>query len=283
MNKIEISGKVSRAFARIGFQLKKHSPGLLVAAGIVGVAASAVMACKATTKISEILEKSKEDIDTIHDCMANESMAEEYSQEDGRKDLVIVYVQTGVKLAKLYAPAALLGILSIMGILASNGILHKRYLAATAAYAAVSKGFREYRSQVVERFGEETDHDLRYRFAYENSYESSIIVTYLDNRPCSVLEMIAALSIRCEHIMENQDLGNRTGQWFWDMLTNLGLISMDDTKFDRKHVGDAISRFLNREYKPNGEGGLFTVNHCGKDLRSIEIWYQACLYLDGRI
>jgi hypothetical protein len=123
--------------------------------------------------------------------------------------------------------------------------------------------------------------DLRYRFGYEHQYESSMIAVYLDDQSCSILEMLTALSIRCEeHIMDDPDIGNRTGQWFWNMIVNLGLGSMHDTKFDKNYVDGVILRFFNREYKQNGEGGLFTVNNCKYDLRTAEIWYQMCWYLD---
>lgn len=126
--------------------------------------------------------------------------------------------------------------------------------------------------------------DLRYRFGYENAYESSMIATYLDDQPCSVLEMMVALAIRCEeHIMDDPDIGDRTGQWFWNMIVNLGLGSMGDTNFDRDQVEKIIHKFLNHEYKRNGEGGLFTVKHIRIDMRSVEIWYQMCWYLDENL
>lgn len=126
--------------------------------------------------------------------------------------------------------------------------------------------------------------DLRYRFGYENAYEDATIAAYLDDRPCSILEMMVALAIRCEeHIMCDPDIGNRTGQWFWNMIDNLGLSDMDDIGFDKNYVKSAIQKFLNREYKRNGEGGLFTVKHCWKDLRLVEIWYQMCWYLDENL
>ena len=122
---------------------------------------------------------------------------------------------------------------------------------------------------------------LRYRFGYEDSYEDPMIAAYLDNKPCSVLEMMVALAIRCEeHIMDDPDIGNRTGQWFWDMIVSLGLGSMSDTKFNRGYVDDIVEGFLNRQYEQNGKGGLFTINHCKYDLRSVEIWYQMCWYLN---
>lgn len=126
--------------------------------------------------------------------------------------------------------------------------------------------------------------DLRYRFGYENEIKGPVIASYLDDRPCSVLEMLIALSMRCEeHIMDNPDIGDRTGQWFWNMISNLGLDSMYDSKFDEGYIDDVIDRFLNRNYKRNGEGGLFIVPHCRRDLRSVEIWYQMMWYLDEEL
>ena len=153
---------VSSTFNKAAFQIKKHSPEILIVAGVVGTVASAVMACKATTKVSTILEQSKEDIDTIHACVVDENLPEPYTEEDSKKDLAIVYVQTGVKLAKLYAPSVALGVLSMGAILTSNNILRKRNVALAAAYATVDKGFKEYRNRVVERFGDEVDRELRY-------------------------------------------------------------------------------------------------------------------------
>ena len=163
MKKTEIFTTVTRAIHKVGFQLKKHSPEILVAAGVVGTVTSTVMACKATTKLSTILDKSKEDIETIHEVMENPEMVnEEYTAEDGKKDLAIVYAQTGVDIFKLYAPSVILGAISITCIVASHTILKKRNVALAAAYATVDKGFKQYRSRVIDRFGEELDKELKY-------------------------------------------------------------------------------------------------------------------------
>lgn len=125
--------------------------------------------------------------------------------------------------------------------------------------------------------------DLRYRFAYENNYPGSMVATYLDDHPCSVLEMMVALSIRCEeHIMEDDEIGDRTGQWFWNMIVNLGLGQMTDEKYNQNTVDRVIDRFLNRDYDRNGKGGLFTVEEKGIDMRTVDIWYQMNFYLDSQ-
>jgi hypothetical protein len=122
--------------------------------------------------------------------------------------------------------------------------------------------------------------ELRYRFGYETGYDDRVIASYLDDRDCSVLEMMVALAVRCEeHIMDDPDFGDRTGRWFWDMVTSLGLINMTDRHFNIYYVDTVIDIFLDRQYSRNGEGGLFTVNDRGRDLRSVEIWYQMCWYL----
>lgn len=122
--------------------------------------------------------------------------------------------------------------------------------------------------------------DLRYRFGYEHHYEGQMIASLLDHVPCSVLEMMIGLSIRCEETMEDPDSGNRTGQWFWTMIVNLGLGHMNDRNFDPDYVDAVLQRFMDREYSPTGEGGLFTVRHPDRDLRSVEIWYQMNWYLN---
>ena len=100
--------------------------------------------------------------------------------------------------------------------------------------------------------------------------------------PCSVLEMMVALAVRCEEtIMDDALMGNRTGQWFWGMIHNLGLSPMSDSKFDRDYVDYVIARLLNREYESDGEGGLFRVKNCDRDMRTVEIWCQLSWYLDS--
>ena len=174
MKKAEIVKSMNGFLSKTSFQLKKHSPEILVVVGVIGVVTSAVMACKATTKVGEILDKTKEDVEAIHKCEEDESVKDQYSSEDAKKDLAIVYVQTGVKFAKLYGPSVVLGALSITSILASNNILRKRNVALGAAYAAIDKGFKEYRSRVIERFGEEVDRELKYNLKAKKFDETVI-------------------------------------------------------------------------------------------------------------
>lgn len=123
--------------------------------------------------------------------------------------------------------------------------------------------------------------ELRYRFGREQGYHDAVIANCIDIRPCSILEMMIALAIRCEeHLMDDPDIGNRTGQWFWSMIVSLGLGSMSDARFDPVRVDDILDRFLDREYEVDGRGGLFTIRSPRFDMRSMEIWYQMNCYLN---
>lgn len=123
--------------------------------------------------------------------------------------------------------------------------------------------------------------DLRYRFWHDHGgYDEDILDTF-DDVPCSVFEMMVALAIRCEEdIMDDPGVGNRIGQWFWNMIVSLGLGGMIDDRFDEEFVEETVERFLDREYAPNGKGGLFTIRDCEHDLRDVEIYCQMCWYLN---
>ena len=169
MKKDEIMNKMSGAFNNVSFKMKKHSPEILMVAGVAGVVVSAVMACKATLKVDAIMDETKEKMDKIHKAEEDgvTESGEDYFVEDAKKDTAIVYAQTGVKLVKSYAPAVAIGTLSIASILASNNILRKRNVALAAAYATVDKSFKEYRNRVIEKFGQEVDRELKYNIKAE--------------------------------------------------------------------------------------------------------------------
>lgn len=126
--------------------------------------------------------------------------------------------------------------------------------------------------------------NFRYRFGYENGYSREAIKQYLDNRPCNVLEMMIALAFKAEEqIMDDNRLGNRTGQWFWNMIVSLGLFGMSDLNFMEFRAQVIIERFLERNYAPDGQGGLFTISNPRRDMRDVEIWAQFMWYLDETI
>lgn len=163
MNKTGMKITIKTAAKKAMFNVKKHSPEILIVAGIAGVVTSAVMACKATMKVNEVLDETKENINKVHDVMADQGISEkEYSKEDSARDLAIIYGKAGVKLVKLYGPAIALGGLSLTAIVCSNNILRKRNVALAAAYTAIDTSYKQYRSRVIEKFGENVDREMKY-------------------------------------------------------------------------------------------------------------------------
>lgn len=184
MPKIKIPDNVSRTFHKTLFKVKKHSPEILLATGIIGGVTSAVMACKATTKIDFVLEEAQDKLAVIDEgfergtvkAQNSDGKVEyaEYTAEDHKKDRAIVHIQTGLKIAKLYAPSIMLGVGSIGCVLMSNNIMRKRNAALAVAYAAEHLGFDEYRSRVIERFGEELDKELTYNIKAKEIEETVV-------------------------------------------------------------------------------------------------------------
>ena len=158
--KQEIINKATRLLSSTQYQVKKHSPEILMVAGIAGTIVGTVLACKATTKVSEIIEEKNKNVEDVHTCL--EEKPNEYTEEDSKKDLTIIYAQTGVKLFKLYAPAIGVMTLSFASIIAGHKVLKKRNIAIAAAYAAIDKGFKQYRKNVIAEFGEGVDQQMRF-------------------------------------------------------------------------------------------------------------------------
>ena len=155
-------------------KVEKHSPEILMGVGVVGVVTGTVMACRATLKLNDILEEAQETRDKIKEVASNPNYEDKYTEEDAKKDLTINYVQTGVKVAKLYAPAVAVGVAGVGCVLASHDIMKKRNVALSAAYLTVDKSFKEYKQRVVDRFGEEVEKEIRYGIKAEEIVETVV-------------------------------------------------------------------------------------------------------------
>lgn len=148
---------IGSQIARNMLVVQKSSPGLLLGAGIIGMVASTVLACRSTLKMEPIVEEAKDKLNT-----ARTLEHPEYSESDRQRDISLIYFQSGVKLTRLYAPAIIVGVFSIAALTRSHHILTTRNAALTAAYTTLERGFKQYRSRVVEKYGEEEDRNLRY-------------------------------------------------------------------------------------------------------------------------
>lgn len=179
----ELTTMATRAFRNAGFQLKKHSPEILVVTGIVGTVASTIMACKATTKLHAVLDDTKDKIDMFHQgaedgqvqsIVEGEVVVVDYTKEDCTRDITVTYAKTGVELVKLYGPAVAVGAASIASILVGYNILHKRTLTLAAAYTATNTALKQYRGRVIERMGEKFDKEILYNIKSKEVEETVV-------------------------------------------------------------------------------------------------------------
>lgn len=246
MKKLDLVNTLTRTLGKTGLKLQKYSPEILVVTGIVGVVVSAVMACKATTKASEIVEDMNEKMDTIHE-VSKTATSEEYSEEDLKKDTAIVYVQTGVKFLKLYGPSLALGALSIGCILASTHILKTRNLAIAAAYSAIDKGFKDYRGRVIERFGKDLDRELRYNIKAKTIEENIVD----ENGEVNTVEKTVEVVNPNEHSVYAKCFDESCAGWSKDPEFNLMFI-----RRQQDYANEVLTKrgyiFLNEVYKMLG-------------------------------
>jgi hypothetical protein len=143
--------------------LKKNSPSILLAGGLIGTTTGVVMACKATTKLEPILIEHEESIESIHAAVESGwNATDEYTEKDEKKDLTKTYCKTGLKLAKLYAPSVLTIGTSYGMIFGGHRILSKRNIALGAAYATLDSMFNQYRANIIDKYGEEIDKEARF-------------------------------------------------------------------------------------------------------------------------
>lgn len=286
MSKAEIMNKMSRNLHKFGFKFKKHSPEILAVAGVVGIVASGIMACKASTKLSSVIEETKEQLDQVHDYVEKNGFSDKYTEEDSKKDTAIIYTQTAVKLVKLYGPAVILGTLSITAMLTSNKILRKRNIALAAAYTTVDRAFKDYRGRVVERFGEELDRELKYNLKSkeieevvtdENGEETTIKKTVKAMNPNDISEYARFFDESCKNWSKsqfhNQMFLKQQQNYANDLLKAQGYLFLNDVYkmlgMDVAPYGQVVG-WIYDEKNPVGDNfvdfGLYDLNDEAKRL-----------------
>lgn len=299
--KFDIVKKASVALSKTGFKMKEHSPEILAATGVVSIVGSVVFACRATIKAQDILAETKDNVDIVHRCLEDESTYDRYNEEDFKKDLAIVYIQSGVKLAKAYAPAvALLG-LGLGCLLKSNDILRKRNVALAAAYTAIDKGFKEYRERVVDRFGEDVDKELRYNIKAKQITEEVTdeetgktkkvkkTIQYVDGEPSIYAKFFDEAS-RNWHNDTNLNLSflKCAQAWFNDVLQKRGHVFLNEVydylDIPRTKEGARVGWVFDEKH-PHGDNditfGIYDVHR--QSSRDFVNGYEKAILLDFNV
>lgn len=162
--------KLLKPFKQVAYKANKHSPELLLGAGVVGLISATVLACNASRKVDDILEEHFNSLGNIKHAV--EELSDVYSKTDSAKDVVITYSRTTRSFVKLYSPSVILGGLSLAAIFGSHRILKGRNVALAAAYTALDETYKAYRERVVEEYGEQKDYDLSHGIIREKVKET---------------------------------------------------------------------------------------------------------------
>lgn len=157
-----------KSFKKAQLTVRKHSPEILMVAGVIGTVAGAVMACKETLELEDVLDECKQEKMDLEEQYA---MCEQYSEDALKKDQVKLTIKQVAKIVKLYAPSVIMEATSIGVIFASNDIMRKRNASMAAAYATLNSMYKRYRQNVIESYGEEVDKDMRFGVKHEKVTE----------------------------------------------------------------------------------------------------------------
>lgn len=261
---------VTRKVATVVLKSKKHSPAVLFGAGVIGMVGTAVAASKATLKLEEVLEETNTKIEMVQS--AHNSGRSDYSEQDYKRDSVIVRTQGAMAIAKLYAPAVLLGCLSVGALTGSHVILTKRNTALLGAYATLEKGFNEYRQRIEEEFGSEKERELRYGKATEETVDengkkvktdiipdagSSIYARFFDQLcgPWSKTPEYNLMFLRAQQTYFNDQLNSR-GHVFLNEV-------YDALDIPRSQAGQIVGWVVSDEGDNYVDFGLFDANREG--------------------
>lgn len=154
---------------RAGLLFKKHSPAILTGIGIVGTIVSIIMASKATLKLEETLDTSKQHMDDIKESK------DTLTEKEYKKELANAYLKSSVAIGRLYLPTVAVATASISCLLGAQGILSGRNVALMAAYKAVEESYDQYRQRVIDELGKDKDVEFKYGLRKEK-----VTVEYTD-------------------------------------------------------------------------------------------------------
>ena len=213
-------GLVTRLAGRAGLVLSKHAPTILTAAGTAGFIGTTILASKATLKVEETISEEAALLVKVHE--AHE--AGKLEDKDALHDKVILYTRMTTKLAKLYAPALILGAASIVSLATGHGIMLKRNASLAAAYAAVDQAFKTYKKKVESKFGKDAVIDALVSTAEEDLTKNELTMEAIaavdgvspygvifdeTNNNWSADEDLSMLHLKCQQQYANDILQTR--------------------------------------------------------------------------
>ena len=147
---------------KFGMQVRKNSPEICLALGMVGFVGTIVLSCRATLKAEEVIDRHNDRMKKMKEAI---EVADE-GEFDSKREKAVIFAHTAVDFMKLYAPSAALGAISMACFTQTYRTLNGRYIGAVSAFNGVTEAFQAYRNRVIEEEGVEKDRHYRYGSKY---------------------------------------------------------------------------------------------------------------------
>ena len=157
---MSVKNAILTKVGRASLMAQKNAPNILFAVGLAGMGATVISAVRGTLKLESTLETIEDDVQKAKRALALQR--DDYNEPDFKRDIFLIYVKGGGNLVKIYTPTIVFGSLTVLALTKSHNILNTRNAALTAAYAAVDRGFKEYRQRVIDDLGADKDREYRY-------------------------------------------------------------------------------------------------------------------------
>lgn len=224
------------------FILKKYSPEILTAVGIVTSVAATVSCGIATgNHLEEVLDTHSSNMWALED---DGDLTDKQKKAGKTK----IYLSTIGNIAKIYAPTAILQGVSVACSFGSHKILKDRNVALMAAYTGLSTAYNNYRSRVIEEFGEEKD--LKYRAGVVDKVETETVET--KGGKTKELEKVLSIQDVSKNASPYARCFDETNE-NWHGSADLNLLflrNMENWLNDKLHIQGHV--FLNEVYEALG-------------------------------
>ena len=239
MKKFDIVGTLRTGFRKHTFKVRKSAPQIMIVVGIAGMVVGTIAACKATSKLPEVLEEREDAI---------EEMEEEVAEEDQRIELIKINAKTALDITKIYAPAVGIDVLAIFMILKGKNMFVGRQAALASAYAALNTGYKNYRKRVVEEYGEDVDRRFQYGLKKAETKEK---VTDPDGKSRTVKNVLDVVDNPNLYSVYARFFDESSPYWEKDALYNHTFVQMKQNEFNIKLQAEGFV-FLNDVYDALG-------------------------------
>lgn len=162
---------LTRACGAVKLVLQANAPSIMVGTGIVAMGTGAVLACKKTLGVEEVLAEHIPFLEQIKTTEESPQYAE-YTKDRARNDRIKIYTRVTLDMIKLYGVPAGFFIGGAGLVISGHRILLQRNATLALAFTGMKQAFDAYRARVIEEQGHEADQRFKNGFIRKEFVDS---------------------------------------------------------------------------------------------------------------